>query len=115
ALMVMSFHDLYYFNPERGWGNTDVGLFLGQLHEALKPGGRLVVVDHAAFTGTGKSAAQDVHRIDEQFAREQIESAGFEFVTESDALRNPDDDKTQMVFDKSVRGTTDRFVLVFER
>lgn len=115
ALMVMSFHDLYYYNPERGWGNTDVSLFLGQLYEAMKPGGRLVIVDHAAFEGTGKSAAQDVHRLDEQFARQQIEAAGFSFVTESDVLRNPDDDKTKMVFDKSVRGTTDRFVLVFER
>jgi predicted methyltransferase len=30
-------------------------------------------------------------------------------------LRNPEDDKTKMVFDKSVRGTTDRFVMVFKR
>jgi predicted methyltransferase len=30
-------------------------------------------------------------------------------------LHNPDDDKSKMVFDKSVRGKTDRFVLVFSR
>jgi predicted methyltransferase len=115
ALMVMSFHDLYYHNPERGWGNTDVELFLSQLHAAMKPGGRLVVVDHAAFEGSGKSAVQEVHRIDEEFARMEIEKAGFSFMTGSDVLRNPNDDKTKLVFDKSVRGTTDRFVLVFQR
>jgi predicted methyltransferase len=115
ALLVMSFHDLYYYNLERGWGNTDVDLFLSQVRGALKPGGRLVIVDHAAFAETGKSAVAEVHRIDEEFARQEIESAGFAFVTSSDALRNPDDDKTKMVFDKSVRGTTDRFIYVFTR
>jgi predicted methyltransferase len=115
ALMVMSFHDLFYYNPERGWGNTDVSVFLAQVRAALKPGGRLVIVDHAAFPDTGKSAVPEVHRIDEKFARRQIEAAGFTFMTSSDVLRNPDDDKSKMVFDKSVRGTTDRFILVFHK
>jgi predicted methyltransferase len=115
VLMVMSFHDLYYYNPERGWGNTDAMLFLSQLHIALKPGARLVIVDHAAFPDTGKSAAQDVHRIDEEFARQQLEKAGFKFLVDIDVLRNPDDDKTKMVFDKSVRGKTDRFVMAFTK
>ena len=115
ALMVMSFHDLYYYNPERGWGNTDVPLFLEQLRTALKPGGRLVIVDHSAKPGTGRAAAQDLHRIDEAFVREQIEQAGFTLVASSDALRNPEDKRTKMVFDKSMRGSTDRFILAFTR
>lgn len=115
ALMVMSFHDLYYYNPDRGWGNTDVPLFLGQLHKALKPGGRLVIVDHSAKPGTGRAAAQDLHRIDEAFVREQIEQAGFTFVASSEVLRNPADDRSKLVFDKSLRGSTDRFILAFTR
>jgi predicted methyltransferase len=115
ALMVMSFHDLYYVNPERGWTGTDVQDFLAQVHTALKPGGRFVVVDHAAFAETGKSAVAEVHRIDEEFARAEIERAGFRLVDSSDVLRNPADDKSKMVFDKEVRGTTDRFVFAFER
>lgn len=115
ALMVMSYHDLYFYNPDRGWGNTDVPLFFSQVHDALKPGGRLVIVDHAAVDGSGSSAAQEIHRIDEGYAKQDIESNGFRFVTSSDVLRNPDDDRSKMVFDKSIRGKTDRFVLLFER
>lgn len=115
VLMVMSYHDLYIHAPDRGWDNTDVPLFFSQLHAALKPGGRLVVVDHAAADGTGTSATQQIHRIDEAWAKQDIEGNGFRFVDSSDALRNPDDDRTKMVFDKSIRGKTDRFILAFER
>lgn len=115
ALMVMSFHDLYYYNPERGWDNTDVDSFLAQIYAALKPGGRLVIVDHAAAVGTGKSAAQNLHRIDEEFVRQQIESAGFSLAGSSDVLRNPADDKSKLVFDKDVRGSTDRFIFAFAK
>ena len=115
ALMVMSFHDLYYNNPERGWDNTDAGLFLEQIYAAMKPGGRFVIVDHSAAPGTGKSSAQEIHRIDEAFAREEIEAVGFRLVTSSDALRNPADDRTKLVFDKDVRGSTDRFIYAFAK
>ena len=115
ALMVMSYHDLYYTNPERGWYGTDVGLFLEQVRVALKPGARLVIVDHAAAAGTGSTAAQDLHRIDEAYVRGDIEGAGFRFVESSDVLGNPEDDLTRMVFAPGVRGQTDRFVLVFEK
>jgi len=115
ALMVMSYHDLYYRAPDRGWGDTDVGLFFEQVRTALKPGGRLVIVDHAAAEGTGNSAAQTIHRIEEAYAREDAVGAGFRFIESNSALRNPADDRTKMVFDKEIRGKTDRFILVFEK
>jgi predicted methyltransferase len=115
ALMVLSYHDLYYFEPQRGWARTDVPLFLSQLHAALKPGGRLVVVDHSAEEGSGSAAAQLLHRIDEAFAIREIETSGFRLVAASDALRNPADDRTKIVFDPEFRRRTDRFVLLFER
>ena len=115
ALMVMSYHDLYFENAERGWGKTDVPLFFSQLHAALKPGGKLVVVDHAATEGAGSSAAQTVHRIEPAFAQDDISGNGFRLIATNDALSNPDDDKSKMVFDKSVRGQTDRFILLFEK
>jgi len=115
ALMVMSYHDLYYFNPDAGFERADVPDFFSQLRAALKPGGKLLIVDHAAADGSGHSQTQDIHRIDEAFAKQDIESNGFRFVESSDVLRNPDDDRTKNVFDKTIRGMTDRFILLFEK
>ena len=115
ALMVMSYHDLYFVNPDRGWFDTDMPLFFAQVRASLKPGGKLMIIDHSAREGTGSSAAQTIHRIEEAYAIEDAESNGFKLIATSDVLRNPDDDRTKMVFDKSIRGKTDRFVLLFEK
>ena len=115
ALMVMSYHDLYYYNPERGWDRTDVPAYFAQVRQALKPGGRLLIIDHAAQAGTGNTSVQELHRIDPGFARADIESNGFRFIDSSNALRKPDDPLTQNVFAKDIRGATDRFVMLFEK
>ena len=115
AIMVMSYHDLYYNNPDRGWFETDIDLFFSQIHAALKPGGRLMIIDHSAASGSGSSAAQDLHRIDESYAKQEIARNGFKLIASSDVLRNPNDDRAKLVFDKTVRGETDRFVLLFAK
>ena len=53
ALIVMSYHDLYYVDPDNGWPAIDAGGFIDQIVVALKPGGRLLIVDHAAREGSG--------------------------------------------------------------
>ncbi len=113
AMIVMSYHDLYH--TAEGWPAIDVPNFMGQIVRALKPGGRFLVVDHNAAAGTGKSSSQELHRIEESFARADIESYGLTFKTSSDVLRNSDDDHSLMVFDPAIQGKTDRFVLVFEK
>ena len=113
AMIIMSYHDLYH--TAEGWPAINVSQFMGQIVRALKPGGRFLVVDHAAATGTGSSSAQELHRIEESFARADIESYGLTFKASSDVLRNPDDDHSVVVFDPAIRAKTDRFVLVFEK
>lgn len=115
ALLVMSYHDLYYKPKNQEGPYPDVPAFMRNLKAAMQSGGRLVIVDHAAARGTGKAAAQDLHRIDEGFARNDFEQAGFRFVASNPALRNPADDHSKMVFDGAIRGKTDRFILVFEK
>ncbi len=113
AMIVMSYHDLYH--TAEGWPAIDVPNFMGQIVRALKPGGRFLVVDHNAATGTGNSSSQELHRIEESFARTDIESYGLTFKASSDVLRNPNDDHSIVVFDPAIQGKTDRFVLVFEK
>jgi len=113
ALIIMSYHDLYY--SEEGWPPIDREDFMGQIVAALKPGGRFLIVDHAAQTGAGIDATHEVHRIEEVVAKRDIEAAGLRYVGGSDALRNPGDDHSLHVFDPAIRGKTDRFVLLFEK
>jgi predicted methyltransferase len=43
------------------------------------------------------------------------QEAGFVLVEESDLYNNPADDLSVSVFDESVRGKTDQFLLKFEK
>jgi predicted methyltransferase len=82
---------------------------------ALKPGGVFLIEDHAAKPGSGLSAPDTLHRIDEDVVKREVESVGFKLEAESDVLRNPADDHTLLVFDPAIRGHTDQFVLRFRK
>jgi len=113
AMIIMSYHDLYHVGE--GWPKIDAKDFLGQIYKSLKPGGRFLIVDHVAAAGTGNSAAMELHRIEPDFAKKDIESYGFQLVGSNDILRNTTDDHTLGVFDPKVRGKTDRFIMVFAK
>jgi predicted methyltransferase len=116
AVLSLAYHDAYWQpKPEEGEWSVTRDPLMRALFAALRPGGRLLVIDHAAERGSGSSAAQELHRIDEEFARADFERAGFRFVASSDALRNASDPRTASVFDPAIRGRTDRFVLVLEK
>lgn len=115
AVIVMSYHDLYWVDEKEGWPRVDAGQVLDQVVAALKPGGVLLVVDHSAKQGTGSSAAQLLHRIDEQYAIKDWRAHGLQWEASSPVLRNADDDRNKAVFDKSIRGKTDRFVHLYRK
>jgi predicted methyltransferase len=114
ALIVMSYHDLYVVG-EKGWPEIDASQFIDQIVRALKPGGRLLIVDHHARPGSGKSDASSLHRIDEAFAKADFAAHGLELVGTLDLLRAPADDHTLNVFDPAIRGKTDRFVHLYRK
>ena len=113
--MVLSYHDLYYDDPERGWPRFDVPALLAELHEGLRPGGILGVIDHQAAPGSPAESGNTVHRIDADIVIEELTAAGFVLEDRSDILRNDADDHSISVFDPAVRGSTDRFVLRFRK
>jgi predicted methyltransferase len=113
ALIVMSYHDLYFADPKDGWPPIDASQFIDQLVAALKPGATLLIVDHQARPGSGRADTQDLHRIEDTFAIADFRAHGLELVRSTELLRNPDDDHTKNVFDPAIRGKTDRFVHVY--
>lgn len=115
AVIVMSYHDLYWVDEKEGWPKVDAGQFLDQVVRALKPGGVLLVVDHSAKAGTGSADAQTLHRIDEQFAIADFRKHGLQWEAAIPVLRNPDDDRSKNVFDPAIRGKTDRFVHLYRK
>jgi predicted methyltransferase len=82
---------------------------------ALKPGGIYLVLDHAAEQGSGFRDTSTLHRIDEEAVKKEVLQAGFELMGESEALRNAKDPRTAKVFDASIRGKTDQFILKFRK
>ena len=102
--IVLNYHDISYMPVDRAKMNQ-------KLYAALKPGGRLVVIDHSAIKGTGISAGRTLHRIDEDVVVTEVKQAGFVLDAEGDFLRNPADKRDETSNQPKV--PTDKFVLRF--
>lgn len=108
VIIVLAYHDLWLTDEDRSELNRRV-------FAALKPGGVYGIVDHHAAEGAGTDVIQSLHRIEERVITEEISAAGFSLAARADFLGNPDDDRALRIFDPSIRGSTDRFVLRFEK
>lgn len=111
--IILNYHDVYWSSEQYGWDAIDVSAFVAELYKGLKPGGVLGIVDHRAAPGSPAETGNTLHRIDPAVVIADLEGAGFVLDAESNILANPGDDPAKNVFDESVRGNTDRFVLRF--
>ena len=82
--LMFNYHDLGHMGVDRAAMNAAT-------FKALKTGGIYVIADHAGRPGTGISEAGTLHRIEEEFLRREVESAGFKRLAAADFLRNPND------------------------
>lgn len=105
----------YHDYPDKFMGKIDPVTLDKQVFDALKPGGVFVVIDHAAQAGSGMHDTETLHRIDPKIVKRQVLAAGFEFDGQNDALHNNADSHELKVFDKSIRGHTDQFMLRFRK
>jgi len=116
ALAFLTWHDFYYVDPENGWGPIDEKSLINKLCSALKPGAVLGITDHVAATGANpEDSGQNLHRIDPQRILADLSGTCFDYEGEINVLRNPEDDLSQPMFTKGIRGRTDRVVYKFRR
>ena len=102
AITAMNYHDVRNMNPALAAG------FLKAVYSMLKPGGVFGVTDHVGNDGADNAA---LHRIPKHFLIEDAKAAGFTVDGESNLLAHPADDHTKNVFDPTLRGKTDQFVV----
>jgi predicted methyltransferase len=122
-------HDITAKNLDFGLTNVDLVLNFREYHnldqstvldfnravfKALKPGGYYCVIDH-----TRRHMDPDIHenrrRIDPVKVIKQVQAAGLAFVDYTDIFLRPDDELRFEVGRRTVRGNTDRFVLLFRK
>jgi predicted methyltransferase len=106
-----NYHDLH----DEFMGPVDTAAFNKAVYSALKPGGVYVILDHSAAPGAPADVTQTLHRIESSTVRREVEAAGFKFDSESSILANPADPRTAKVFDQTIRGRTDQFILKFRK
>ena len=111
AMMVLFYHDL---KTQSGTQAVDTAEMNARIYAALRPGGTFLIVDHKArdFAGWRDTV---LHRIDEATIIQEVTAAGFELMASSNILANPNDDHAANMQDPSIRGNTDRAVLVFRK
>lgn len=108
---IMTLHDLFIPQMPEGTGAKGIAA----LYAALKPGGKLIVVDHKAADGSGTTTTGATHRIDRKTAIDALTAAGFVLEEESDLYARPDDPRDANVFSPAIRGKTDQFTLRFRK
>lgn len=106
-----NYHDLH----DPFMGPVDMAAFNRTVYSALKPGGLYIVLDHNAAKGSPDDVTDTLHRIEPSTVRREVEAAGFKFEGESTVLANAQDPRTAGVFDPSIQGRTDQFILKFRK
>lgn len=100
---ALNFHDVY----NRYGEEAAVGM-MKRVFRALKPGAVFGIVDHSGAAGNDNV---QLHRIQQSIVEDAAIKGGFVVEAMSDVLRNPGDPQNVAVFDPSIHGHTDRFVL----
>ena len=109
AWITQNYHDLHIAK----YGGVDMAAFNRHVYASLKPGGVYFILDHQANPGTTEEQIAKLHRIEKSQVIREVEAAGFKLVGEGSALHRTADDHTQSIFDKSIRGHTDQYMLKF--
>src|ERR1700733_7911915 len=105
---AQNYHDLHNFP-------VDVVAFNRTILDSLKPGGLYVVLDHSAPAGSGLADTKTLHRIVADAVNQGASPGGSGCMGATGVLAKAADSRTAAVFDPSIRGKTDQFILKFRK
>ena len=110
---ILGPHELGFEPGGQNLGDPE-GSF-SQIARVLKPGGVFLVMDHDASEDSGIDVGGSLHRISEGLVSGLAEGAGLTLARSSELHSNEDDPRDVGVFDPSIQGKTDKFVLLYRK
>jgi len=110
VMMVLFYHDIVWQGVNRKMMNRHI-------FNALKPGGKFLIIDHSGLPGSKLDGVKSLHRIDKQSVINELLSVGFTLSEDSNLLSHSEDTRDYPFFrdSKTRRDRTDRMVLIFEK
>lgn len=111
---ILGPHELW-FTPGENVTLGDPAASFAEIARVLKPGGVFLAADHSAAADAGPEVGNTLHRIGEGIVREHAEDVGLTFLRSSNLHKNADDPLDNSVFDPSIQGQTDKFILLYRK
>jgi len=110
------FHHMHYVDGSGEMFPASSKALFGEFRRILKPGGTIIIIEHAAIDGSGRAESGGWHRTPPEMAKADIAGVGFEFAGDApDIFHNPDDDRKNIWFETGLQGKTTTFVQKYRK